>query len=184
MMRVFDKTKKKIGRWAVAVRSQDCDNAVQTSSSDPSFKICPPTPSINELFPKNKIYGLRVLRTPSYSEVDIIFLHGLTGRPDRTFLDDKTQTYWPVHLLPQDIPNARILSFGYDADVAKFLGPVGQNTLEDHASDLLNDLARIRDNGSPLSFPWTNFILLKILTIFSPRFLKESSSLPIVWGAW
>lgn len=146
MMRVFDKIRKKGNRFGDTARSEARSGADETNPLDPSG-LDYPVPSIHALFPGNKIYGLRVLRAPSKPEVDIVFLHGLTGRPDKTFFDNKTGVYWPVHLLSQDIPNARILSFGYDADVGKFLGPVGQNTLEDHASDLVNDLARVRGNG-------------------------------------
>jgi hypothetical protein len=114
-------------------------NPLAPSSPDP-----PPTPSIQALFPQSKIYGLRVLHTPLDPVVDIVLLHGLNGRPDKTFLHKETGIYWPVHLLIRDIPHGRILTFGYDADVAKLLEPVGQNTLEDHASNLVNDLARVR----------------------------------------
>lgn len=53
--------------------------------------------------------------------------------------------YWPTHLLPQDIADARILAFGYDADVTKVFGAVGQGKLRDHADALLGDLATLRD---------------------------------------
>lgn len=150
-MRVFGKMRKKTNRLGGAAQSEGKSGAGETKHLDPSSLDYPSVPSIHALFPGNKIYGLRVLRTPSKPEVDIVFLHGLTGRPDKTFLDNKTGIYWPVDILPQDIPNARILSFGYDADVTKFLGPVGQNTLEDHASDLVNDLARVRGNDISVS---------------------------------
>ena len=53
--------------------------------------------------------------------------------------------YWPTQLLPEDIADARILAFGYDADVTKVFGAVGQGKLRDHAEALLGDLATIRD---------------------------------------
>ncbi|KAM0666509.1 hypothetical protein ACQRIU_004364 [Beauveria bassiana] len=67
------------------------------------------------------------------------------------FLHNATGMYWPVHLLPHEVPSARILTFGYDADVATFIGPVGKNTIEDHASNLVNDLARVKRRGAPAS---------------------------------
>lgn len=145
-MRVIDKIKKKTKHLGGVTRTQGRSGAGEPKPLNPSGLDIPSVSSIQVLFPGNRIYGLRVLYTPPKPEVDIVFLHGLTGRPDKTFLDNKTGIYWPVDILPQDIPNARILSFGYDADVTKFLGPVGQNTLEDHASDLVNDLARVRGN--------------------------------------
>lgn len=114
--------------------------------SDSTRAESPPAPSIQEIFPENKTRGIRPLHTPTMYDVDIVFLHGITGRPDKTFFDAKTDTYWPVHILSRDIPNARLFSFGYDADVAKFVEPTGKNTIEDHASDLVNDLSNDRDD--------------------------------------
>ncbi|MCJ1344209.1 hypothetical protein MMC31_002412 [Peltigera leucophlebia] len=103
--------------------------------------------SFHEMFPNGGTIGLRVLHTPTNTPnnlVDIIFVHGLTGNSYNTWLDEKSKTYWPVHLLRHSLPNARIMTFGYNADVAKLIGPVGQNSLRDHALTLLGDLARIR----------------------------------------
>jgi hypothetical protein len=44
------------------------------------------------------------------------------------------------------VPNARIMTFGYDADVAKFMSPVGQGDLRDHSLTLIEDLAIGRPN--------------------------------------
>ncbi|MCJ1345407.1 hypothetical protein MMC31_003614 [Peltigera leucophlebia] len=103
--------------------------------------------SFYEMFPNGGTIGLIVLHTPTNTSdnlVDIIFVHGLTGNSYDTWLDKKSKTYWPVHLLRHSLPNARIMAFGYNADVAKFIGPVGQNDIRDHALTLLGDLARIR----------------------------------------
>ena len=96
------------------------------------------------LFPNGKTYGLQVLHDPAEPLVDIIFVHGLTGDSYDTWLEVESGIYWPVHLLSNDIPDARIMTFGYDADVTKLLGPVSQNNLRDHASALLGGLAVVR----------------------------------------
>jgi hypothetical protein len=105
--------------------------------------------SQEDLFPNNQIHGLRVLYQPPNPLVDIIFVHGLTGDSYNTWLQPTSGIYWPVQLLSKDISDARIMTFGYDADVTKFLGPVGQNNLRDHASNLLAELAarRAEDNS-------------------------------------
>ncbi len=62
--------------------------------------------------------GLRVLYEPAASSVDILFVHGLTGNSYKTWLDAESEVYWPVYLL------SRILAYGYDTDVTRFLAPV------------------------------------------------------------
>ncbi|KAK5626419.1 hypothetical protein RRF57_002134 [Xylaria bambusicola] len=107
--------------------------------------------SVQRLFPENKIYGLRDVYVPEDAIVDVVFLHGLNGRADKTFLHERSGTYWPADLLPSDLPNARILSYGYDARVATFFGGAGQNTLQGHASNLFNALAN--DSSETNSIP-------------------------------
>lgn len=90
--------------------------------------------------------GINVLYAPpepSVPLVDIVLVHGLKGHSYTTWLDTPSGTYWPFHLLQHDIPNARIMTFGYDADpVGIFVS--GQNDIRDHAHTLLGDLARER----------------------------------------
>lgn len=115
-------------------------------------EVSPPSLStVQRLFPGNQVYGLREVHTPPNPVVDIVLLHGLTGRPDKTFLHKETGIYWPFDLLSKTIPRGRIFTFGYDADVAKLLGPAGQNTIQEHASNLVNDLARKSDEYSSVS---------------------------------
>ena len=47
----------------------------------------------------------------------IVFVHGLQGDSTGTWATSKV--FWPKDLLPQDIPDARILTFGYDALVQR-----------------------------------------------------------------
>jgi hypothetical protein len=101
-----------------------------------------------DLFPANDTYGLRVLYASQNPAVDIIFVHGLTGDSYNTWLDAKSGVYWPVDLLSKDIPDVRILTFGYDADVTKPLGPVGQNDLRDHAVCLVHEVAACRNEDN------------------------------------
>ncbi|RYC59435.1 hypothetical protein CHU98_g6770 [Xylaria longipes] len=53
-----------------------------------------------------------------------------------------------IYLLSKDIPGARILSFGYDADVTKIVGAVGQGNLRDHASALVAEYAALQVSNS------------------------------------
>ena len=73
--------------------------------------------------------------------ISIVFVHGLTGNRESTWTHKKTKTFWPQKLLPQDLPSARILTFGYDADIVEAINPASSNTLRDHGNSLANDLA-------------------------------------------
>lgn len=53
--------------------------------------------------------------------------------------------HWPTTLLSEDISDARILAFGYDADVVNFWNPASGNTIRNHAENMLGCLARQRE---------------------------------------
>ncbi|OBT58224.1 hypothetical protein VE04_01766 [Pseudogymnoascus sp. 24MN13] len=81
---------------------------------------------------------LEILNDPVDANLDIVFIHGLD--PLNT-LDHATKTWtaeggimWPRDLLPTKLPRARILLFGYNANVA--FDPSTQG-IRDHASSLL-----------------------------------------------
>lgn len=76
----------------------------------------------------------------------IVFVHGLTGNSYNTWLNaGPSSVYWPKDLLSKDLVNARILTFGYDADIVNFWGWHSTNTIADHAGSLLGELARLRE---------------------------------------
>lgn len=57
-------------------------------------------------------------------------------------LDDDYEggVFWPRNLLPEKIPNARILTYGYNLDVVSFLSQVNRSNIFHHASDMLSAL--------------------------------------------
>ncbi|TKA59259.1 hypothetical protein B0A49_08920 [Cryomyces minteri] len=94
-------------------------------------------------------YGCKILHDPVDAVVDIIFVHGLTGSRRNTWTKKWTigkQTvacFWPEHLLPIDIENARISTWGYDADV---VDPKLFHMALLHASEAgSDDVSHIRD---------------------------------------
>lgn len=98
--------------------------------------------------------GLRVLFEPrnnTETVADIVLLHGLTGDSFNTWFHEKSGTYWPIDVLSPTVPDARILAFGYDADVTKLIGAVSTNNFREHAMDLLNDLATVRMRDKSVS---------------------------------
>ena len=105
----------------------------------------------------------------------VVFVHGLFGDPFETWTrrisgdrvpseagasstvtpgttsKDDGNVFWPRDLLPDVIPDARILTFGYDADVYHFRAAVGQNTIHQHASNLLADIADLQGSSETVS---------------------------------
>jgi hypothetical protein len=59
--------------------------------------------------------------------------------------------FWPLDLLPKSIRNARIMAFGYDADVVNFWKPASQNRIFDHAKALSGALGNIRESIDTVS---------------------------------
>ncbi|KAI9772504.1 MAG: hypothetical protein M1840_000709 [Geoglossum simile] len=89
-------------------------------------------------------YGIKILYSPKEPIADIVFVHGLTGGQVSTWTAERANASWPKLLLSEDIPEARISAFGYDADVVKFLGQAGQHKIRQHAINLLAGLADMR----------------------------------------
>jgi len=88
---------------------------------------------------------------------NIVFLHGLFGGPWKTWADDaapgrkEDRPFWPKKLLPKHIENTRVFSFGYDADVNKFMASAGQNTVFQHGTNLLHDLEALVEQDGQVS---------------------------------
>ena len=81
------------------------------------------------------------------ASVDIVFVHGLTGNAYTTWLykDKGIKVHWPSELLKQDLPDARIMSFGYDADIVNLWNPKSHSPLTGHAEDMVGALVRKRE---------------------------------------
>ena len=82
----------------------------------------------------------------------IIFVHGLTGDREKTWRAKDAASPWPRTLLPAKVPNARILTFGYDAYVADWRGMVAQNRIGNHSMNLLTAVATYREDDDTVGF--------------------------------
>ncbi|CCA74747.1 hypothetical protein PIIN_08705, partial [Serendipita indica DSM 11827] len=112
--------------------------------------------------------------------VDIVAIHGLQGHREKTWTTDD-QIYWLRDLLPSDLPNVRILSYGYDADTRSH-ECVSTQTISRHADGLANALARIRKDAPrrPIIFIAHNIggiILKRALVICHNQSLESKGHL-------
>lgn len=69
---------------------------------------------------QKRIHGLiELVSQPSdrSDAVDIVAIHGLNGHYENTWVDEKTGCNWlsDASCLPKDVPNARVLSYGYNS---------------------------------------------------------------------
>jgi len=93
--------------------------------------------------------GIKQLHNSDSAAVDLVFVHGLTGHREKTWTSDGTSSGpWPQTLLPGKIPDARVLTFGYDAMVTDLRGVVSNNRVANHARNLLVALATHREDDS------------------------------------
>jgi hypothetical protein len=89
--------------------------------------------------------GLMVLHEPhphATTVVNIIFVHGLGGSAIGTWTSTTaSQTFWPA-LLHEDsrLANARISTFGYDANFKNILAAKNALGIDDFAGQLLDGL--------------------------------------------
>ncbi|KAM0346534.1 hypothetical protein ACHAP4_011692, partial [Fusarium culmorum] len=99
--------------------------------------------------------GVEILFNPPDADVDICFVHGLTGNRTSTWTARGQPAPWPKTLLPSELPKACILTYGYDAYVVS-KSVASSNRLIDHAMNLLTDLTNDRRHrnasGRPLIF--------------------------------
>jgi len=76
-------------------------------------------------------------------------VHGLYG--DREITWTCKNVFWPKDLLPKYIDNARTLSFGYDAAIAKAFSPPTTNHIRTHAESLVAALVGLRARTDSVS---------------------------------
>ena len=74
----------------------------------------------------------------------IVAVHGLNGHPFNSWtVSGKPQDVcWLAHpeLLPRILPNARILTWGYNANVTALLGSTSSDRILNHAQTLIAQL--------------------------------------------
>ncbi|TVY49381.1 Protein SERAC1 [Lachnellula occidentalis] len=82
--------------------------------------------------------------------LDIIAIHGLNGDREHTWTEPKSHKLWLRDFLPNDLPRARVMVFGYDAT------PIFANStagIVEHARDLLRCLVEMREGRDETKRP-------------------------------
>ncbi|PVF91289.1 hypothetical protein CPB86DRAFT_719725, partial [Serendipita vermifera] len=91
---------------------------------------------------KRNELGFKELAPGQDPVVDIVAIHGLDGHRERSWTA-ANGTMWLKDLLPLDIPNARILTYGYDSDTRRFTYTSTQSIFH-HAETFVADLTQVR----------------------------------------
>ncbi|RPA98708.1 hypothetical protein L873DRAFT_1006442 [Choiromyces venosus 120613-1] len=94
---------------------------------------------------KNSSIGVKLVSKGVDPNVDIVAVHGLKGDVYRTWTAKATEpgekdVFWLKDLLPEEVPNARILAYGYDADPSKMFESISTNRIHHHATTLVSEL--------------------------------------------
>ncbi|KAK4465805.1 hypothetical protein QBC42DRAFT_332991 [Cladorrhinum samala] len=84
--------------------------------------------------------------------LDVVFVHGLRGHPIDTWSVDNV--CWPRDLLKDDFPDARIISYGYDANIDNLGSNASQNGIFGHCQNLAARLAHLRYSAPDRPIIW------------------------------
>ena len=106
--------------------------------------------------------------------VNIVFVHGLGGAARETWTHQPSNTFWPS-LLPEDdrFANARISTFGYDADFKNIFAAKNVLDISDFSKQLLDALDLHYDKYGDVNLPPSNISL---------TFRLRLSSLHTAWA--
>ncbi|CUS12309.1 unnamed protein product, partial [Tuber aestivum] len=94
---------------------------------------------------KSSSIGVKLVWKGEDPKVDIVAVHGLKGDVYRTWTAKGSEpgekdVFWLKDLLPEEVPNARILAYGYDADPSKMFESTSTNMVHHHATTLISEL--------------------------------------------
>ncbi|KAK4697517.1 hypothetical protein P7C71_g569, partial [Lecanoromycetidae sp. Uapishka_2] len=91
-----------------------------------------------------QLHGIQEVYSPGpTAEIDIVAVHGLNGDAFKTWTSDKGSVCWlnDKNLLPRYVPNARILTWGYNANVTSLKGEsTSSDRILQHAQTLVAQL--------------------------------------------
>lgn len=82
---------------------------------------------------------------------DTVFVLGLSGNRVQTW--SAGFTLWLRDLLPDDLPHARAITCGSNANVLRISAPSSQNSIFGHVNSLLLDIERLRQTQEEQNRP-------------------------------
>lgn len=77
----------------------------------------------------------------------LCFVHGLTGNRVSTWTHPNSH-FWPKDSLAAEFPRARIVTYGYDADVVRLWGKTSTNRIRQYGENFAVELANLRVKNS------------------------------------
>ena len=80
------------------------------------------------------------------AEMDIIAVHGLRGSPVRSWIDSSSQSMWLREMLQVDVPNARVMSYGYRTEEVLRGNDFALDRLADDLVENIMDARAINQN--------------------------------------
>jgi len=125
--------------------------------------------------PKQYI-GLHIVHEPKTQTqvISIVFVHGLGGSARETWTHSPSKIFWPTLLHGDDrFANARISTFGYDADFKNIFAAKNVLGIQDFAKQLLDGLDLYYDEYGDVS------VTDGATKFRSPRYLWR-----IAWVVW
>ena len=99
-------------------------------------------PTDNQL-PDPEQNGLKLLYAGPDPQVDIVAVHGLNGHCEKSWTTSN-RVNWLVDLLPNDLPNMRVYTWGYNASTGGN-DPDGTPSLQRISEELVSDLWEARE---------------------------------------
>ncbi|KAJ6261835.1 hypothetical protein Dda_2634 [Drechslerella dactyloides] len=98
--------------------------------------------------PGGSQFGVNVLSPGTDPVVDIILVHGLGGDPFKTWTHSNGKkdagVLWPRDLLAREIPEVRVLSYGYDTKVTSWFEGATSNMIHHHSETMISRLHNFR----------------------------------------
>ncbi|OCL01768.1 hypothetical protein AOQ84DRAFT_425923 [Glonium stellatum] len=106
---------------------------------------------------RNKSLLRRVAPRLTKKSSEKVVLKAKTGpalaKPAKSSSGKFKSVFWPADLLPRECPNSRILVYGYDTKITKYMNcATNKNSVFSHSKDLLFALCRERMLDRPLIF--------------------------------